>query len=773
MPESTLTDADEVTPEQGMPHSSQQQNEPVALQASDVQETPYSPLPDGVTPDIYEPTWYKRRTGWRGATYQGAVDFCASVGKNLCPYQVYCGGGPRSPIFSGGIVELSDYEDRDFVLSRDVQWAPIINTNNEWIQILEGDDSCLTHTMLAGKQPSWGSSTEGDQTVTGYLMCCHTRWGITEMAGVTATPTPKPTTVEPASQLADNSAHLGSNTQQLPDQTEQENAAPSSDLEQEWEKQQTEEVSLSSPYGHLPDGVTPEMYEPTWYKRRTGWQGAAYQEAVDFCAMMEQMLCPYQVYCSGGPKSIVYDGGAVESSDYEDRDYVLSKDEQWSPIANSENEFVQILEGDESCYTHTMLAGKQPSWMGTKDGAHTITGYLMCCRIPGPGTTWMSDVAANPTPKPATAEPSNQLIDNSASQASMEEMSIDNSATQSSMEETQNAAGLFPLESIQQETDTSATLPSFTIETLPVESTSAPPKKETPESPGQSNENKMSSPGVTVMNKPVSPKESSQVANETNQISLASNAGDMSDTNNSSKDSDIHVTWMLVLLAIFTLLGLGLMRRRRRRAEYARALAQQRARYQDALEFRRAGNPSSPYRDYFQGGDNGNGFEDDTNIDDVSDHSPSQYESETAIGHGKSPAGDLDDLGQSQWDDGSRFSGKLSDTAKKIFGSTDMKDAVKQDIMDDYSFSPSSSVDDSDAASQGSHQSKSYLNPSDLNMLQKFRQKTKSKKPDPDAAIIRRQSETEDSGSSYRVSFTRKDSKDVFDDLEDIEKDIV
>ena len=340
--------------------------------------SPYNTLPDGVTPDTYEPAWYDRRTGWHGSTYQEAVDFCSSTGHTLCPYQVYC-GGPKSIPFAGGVAEFlgSDFEDREYVLSRDEQWAPILNTENEWIQLLEGDDVCYTYTMLNGEKPSWGSSNEDDKTITGYLMCCHnteaekqteqgkylggTGGGVNNPSDVPTGPmdggTPWGLNEEeghkymggepPAVAQDENGHHTGAG-----------NSAPHAG-----------EHTYEDPITNMK-----KTLQPAWFSVQDGWRGGSHTDAMMFCDSKNKELCPLAAVCPHGPLQSPFEGAVFDSSD---------PSEQWVPTINRPNQWLLIGPWGEStstqCMEYDKLNGQNPSW-GLDGSSMELKRHVLCCK---------------------------------------------------------------------------------------------------------------------------------------------------------------------------------------------------------------------------------------------------------------------------------------------------------------------------------------------------------------------------------------------------------
>lgn len=117
-------------------------------------------------------------------------------------------------------------------------------------------------------------------------------------------------------------------------------------------------------------------FDPMWYDRRSGWEGITFRDAINFCASKSsnnpRVPCPYEVYCSDGPSGGPYNGEKQNG-------------EQWSPVSNGANQWVQV--GDMfTCKRYTDLHdGKKPDWGITgislehDHGAGGITQNIMCC----------------------------------------------------------------------------------------------------------------------------------------------------------------------------------------------------------------------------------------------------------------------------------------------------------------------------------------------------------------------------------------------------------
>lgn len=104
----------------------------------------------------YKPEWFDRSRGWRGQTYEKAVDFCSAREKmTVCPYDAICPLGPRS--IPAGVLQLEGGP------SGSEQWAPVSNGRNIWVAI-GANDSCVEYKGT----PEWGITGEGNEETTRY-----------------------------------------------------------------------------------------------------------------------------------------------------------------------------------------------------------------------------------------------------------------------------------------------------------------------------------------------------------------------------------------------------------------------------------------------------------------------------------------------------------------------------------------------------------------------------------------------------------------------------
>jgi hypothetical protein len=123
---------------------------------------------------------------------------------------------------------------------------------------------------------------------------------------------------------------------------------------------------------------TLKTFDPTWFDRRSGWEGITFTDAVNFCKSKEKRVpCSYELYCNEGPGLPPYEG-------------VKTNGEQWAAISNGPNQWVQVGTMDNNpastCKTYKQIHGELPDWGITgistehAHGAGGITQNIMCCK---------------------------------------------------------------------------------------------------------------------------------------------------------------------------------------------------------------------------------------------------------------------------------------------------------------------------------------------------------------------------------------------------------
>ncbi|KAL7491066.1 hypothetical protein ACHAWT_001541 [Skeletonema menzelii] len=153
-----------------------------------------------------------------------------------------------------------------------------------------------------------------------------------------------------------------------------------------------------------------KTFDPTWYSRMTGWEGITYKDAQEFCITRDRVICAYEMYCNDGPNGIPYGG-------------MRPNGEQWAPVSNGENQYVQVGE-HFACKRYTDLHDKKkPEWGLTglapdyEHGAGGITQNILCCKdvshlISKPVTEWGAQDALENAEEDKTQEITNSAIVN-------------------------------------------------------------------------------------------------------------------------------------------------------------------------------------------------------------------------------------------------------------------------------------------------------------------------------------------------------------------------
>lgn len=113
-----------------------------------------------------DPEWLDMTNGWTGGSHKDAEDFCASIGKQICPYAAYCPHGPGQPVSKGHSTDIN---------AEGVQWAPVFGHENHWVMVGQkhgnSATTCFGHEDLEGEPPDWGETTERHE-IKEHIMCC-------------------------------------------------------------------------------------------------------------------------------------------------------------------------------------------------------------------------------------------------------------------------------------------------------------------------------------------------------------------------------------------------------------------------------------------------------------------------------------------------------------------------------------------------------------------------------------------------------------------------
>ncbi|KAK1737323.1 hypothetical protein QTG54_012190 [Skeletonema marinoi] len=288
----------------------------------------------------YRPITYDRSTGWQGQTYQEAVTYCDSYHNYIpCPYEVYC---PDQKHLMAGI---SGEEGES--------WAPVVNQENEWVQVGTGD-VCELYSERYGSKPDWGVSGENSEAITRHIMCCRAH----------------------ALQDGEEPQHQPHENPSLPPPTAAiEQHDKNSDLDSEiLESDVAEELGFDDgDFGgideldfDLLEVKLTQHFNPTWFDRETGWRGQTYEESTEFCNKIDGYIpCPHYVYCPADGKKVL--GGRKEEG------------ESWAAVVDGFNEWVQVGAGGE-CNLYSANEGETPGWGLTGDNNEEITRHIMCCK---------------------------------------------------------------------------------------------------------------------------------------------------------------------------------------------------------------------------------------------------------------------------------------------------------------------------------------------------------------------------------------------------------
>uniref|UniRef100_A0A7S1YML9 DUF7495 domain-containing protein n=1 Tax=Skeletonema marinoi TaxID=267567 RepID=A0A7S1YML9_9STRA len=135
------------------------------------------------------------------------------------------------------------------------------------------------------------------------------------------------------------------------------------DSENEGSIMQTDTSSLPTEiYTDKQDGLEYQLanaYVPIWFDRETGWNGSTHAEAIEFCNSRDDTSlvfapCPYDVYCPGGKKKLLFDQETDEA-------------DSWAPVLET-NKWVQVGSGGRVCDEVQM-----------DDLGEKLTRHIMCC----------------------------------------------------------------------------------------------------------------------------------------------------------------------------------------------------------------------------------------------------------------------------------------------------------------------------------------------------------------------------------------------------------
>jgi len=307
----------------------------------------------------YHPHFYDRWHGWKGQTFEAALDFCDGIeGYELCPYgtlrrapyyfllsshflilHVYCSISCLIRVVCSDAVcplgidrePLSAYAE-----ATGPAWIPIIDSANEWVNIGR-DGACAKYSDVNSKSPEWGMNGIGNEEITRAIMCC-------AHPGMVIDPGARP--------------HPNQITE-IPKVPLQEVPVPSA-----------EDVQL------YVDAAA--KYSPIWYNRDQGWTGQTYLQALQFCGDSDDgnnELCPFDAICPLGQDTEPLGGYRDEPAG------------SWIPILDTANAWVQVSStgdaGGAPCirYDHENN-DSTPPWDLTGEGDEEVTRHVACCLMP-------------------------------------------------------------------------------------------------------------------------------------------------------------------------------------------------------------------------------------------------------------------------------------------------------------------------------------------------------------------------------------------------------
>ena len=310
-----------------------------------------SPLHEQIR-DSYRPFWFDSNDGWKGTTYEAAIDFCQSIPTghaenfHLCPVKVYCPDGFDAP--NPLLFQMEPFDG--------YQWAPVSNNYNSWVQVGQANEKdhvpiCETFLSRNHIQPEWGLDGSSPE-LKKHILCCQlfsppdggSVKGNDEQAGA------------PASQ---SQVHGLSNANMPINQinpTEHSGADES-------EPHAAGEHKFDDPITAMK-----KTLNPVWYGHEDGWASGSHDDAIVFCNTKDQQLCPFAAYCPSGPNSPVLKGHGA-AGDMSD---------QWAPTINKPNQWV-LIKWPEKDNKSDECVTSEPSW-GLDGSSYEKKNHVMCCK---------------------------------------------------------------------------------------------------------------------------------------------------------------------------------------------------------------------------------------------------------------------------------------------------------------------------------------------------------------------------------------------------------
>lgn len=261
-----------------------------------------------------EPLPFDRDSGWNGSTYLEALQFCAQkVSRVPCPYQGYCPMGIGNTPFGG--------------MKDSVNWSPIIDAPNAWVQIGD-EDTCLLYSELNRSPPRWGLTGKNAEDITRNIKCC---------------------LEEPLMESPTETVE-----RDLPPYTEQEQAVL-------------------------------DTFKPQWFGRNEGYQGTTYAESEEFCNNVAGMeLCPLSAYCPNGPPD-----NSDELPLY--LQLPPFEGESWAPMNDDNVDsvvdfyvLIGIVSGNPTttCLTYSEVDDDPMPLWGLDGSRPDLNALVLCCKDP-------------------------------------------------------------------------------------------------------------------------------------------------------------------------------------------------------------------------------------------------------------------------------------------------------------------------------------------------------------------------------------------------------
>lgn len=210
-------------------------------------------------------------------------------------------------------------------------WAPIIDTEDDWVQIGADADSCVTWNQIHDAPPAWGEDGAGSELITQHVMCC----------------LPHLTDAEEVAASLGDVGTIGISTTSTTTTTTTK-ATP--DADQVLYQQIAQE------------------YQPKWFDRSSGWTGESYVDALAFCASKQMIVCLYDAICPKGSNNLPYGG-------------LRSEELAWAPVMDMVNEWVHVG-ADDQCILYSRMHPDSPDW-GLVGGEEQLTRNIMCCKAGG------------------------------------------------------------------------------------------------------------------------------------------------------------------------------------------------------------------------------------------------------------------------------------------------------------------------------------------------------------------------------------------------------